>query len=870
VSEPAGSTGALDRLAAVVVTNVQRAPLLVIVICFVLAGFAAWITARDLGINTSTSDMIAESAPFMRTYQSVKARFPERADIITVVIEADTPDRARDAADRLTAALRGDADLFPYVLQPGGGEFFARNGLLYLDRDELLDLFDALADSSPLLQRLRDDTTMRGLFAVVGLGVDDAAVDRASLDDLDWLLGRMARAIDATLNGAPAQLSWQEIMYGQEATADDRRALILVRPNVLDYDTLLPGGTALSEIRRLAAASGLGPENGITVRLTGGPALQYDELATVQRGLALVGLVSLALITIILWLALRSVRTVAACLVTLVMGLLWTAGFATLAVGHLNLISVAFAVLFVSLVIDFSIHFCLRTREIVAEGVEPRAAVRLAAGSVGGSLGLCALSTAVGFFAFLPTDYRGVSELGVIAGTGMIIGLVANWTLLPALLTVFPVRAGAPPRLPALLRLPMPRRTVRGAAIILGVGSLLLLPGLSFDVNPLNLQDEDAESVRALRTLMAGDGREIWAAASIAENASQVKARAAAFEALPEVDRAVSLPSFVPSDQDERFDIITDIASAIEPDPFATVYKPPDIDDQRAAVAALARSLDRIAAEGPVPDGAAAMSAALARLAEAPADTLSAVDVALVGALPARLVALDRALEAEPFDIENLPGALVARYRSTDGALRLDIYPTEDITADNQALARFVAALRTVDPDVTDDPILVLEAGEVMISAFAQALISALAMIALILYVVTRRMSDVAIILAPLCLAGALTGAAMRLIELEFNFANVIVLPLLLGIGVDSAIHLVHRFRAQPDRKLVETSTVTAVVFSALTTMAGFGSLALSPHPGTASMGLLLLLGVALTVTCSLVLIPALLPRRSDPVEAAA
>jgi hopanoid biosynthesis associated RND transporter like protein HpnN len=413
----------------------------------------------------------------------------------------------------------------------------------------------------------------------------------------------------------------------------------------------------------------------------------------------------------------------------------------------------------------------------------------------------------------------------------------------------------------------LPRRAVRAAAAGLGVAALFLIPGLSFDVNPLNLQDENAESVQALRTLMAGDGREIWAAASIAKDAEQAKARAVEFDSYPEVDRVVSMLDFVPPDQEQRLEIIGDIAAALEPDPFASAYDPPDVDAQRAGAAALARALGRLVEQGAAPDGIVAMSAALDRLAEASADMIAKVETGLVGALPGRLAALEQALDAEMFDLDDLPDEVIARYRGTDGALRLDIHPTRDITADNAALAEFVAAIRVADSDVTDDPILVLEAGNVMIQAFAQALISALVVIAIIIYVVTRRLGDVALIITPLCLAGLLTGAAMRLIGLEFNFANVIVLPLLLGIGVDSAIHLVHRHRAQPDRRLGETSTVSAILFSALTTMAGFGSLALSPHPGTASMGLLLLLGVTLTVACTLVLIPALLPMRAAQAE---
>lgn len=856
--------GRFGHLVVRCVALVQRAPALVVVLSVALAGVALWLSVTGLGINTSTSDMISPDAPFMNNYRAVKGRFPDRIDNITILIEADTPDRARDAAERLAEALRGDPAMFPHVFEPGGGAFFARNGLLYLDREALLDLFDSLADASPLLQRLTADTSLRGLFAVVGLGVADAAAGQRTLDDLDWLLGRMAGAIDGTLDRAPAQLSWQEILYGQEAEAMDRRALIVVRPNVLDYDTLLPGSTALARIRELARATGLTPDNGVRVLLTGGPALKYDELATVQRGMAFVGVLSLVLISVILWWALGSLRLVVVALVTLLVGLAWTAGFAALAVGHLNLISVAFAVLFVSLAIDFSIHLCLAAREAAADGSAPAVAVRNATALVGGSLGLCAVSTAIGFYAFLPTDYRGVSELGLIAGTGMLLGLLANLTVLPALLTLWPGRPGRETG-PVGVALPrvgrIDRRVVLAAAAVVAGGAALALPGSRFDINPLDLQDPRSESVRAIHVLTADGNTDLWSAAAVAPDSESAVVRAARLEALAEVDHVVSLPALVPPDQADRLDIISDIAFALEPDPFAVAYDPPSMADQRSAITALAGLLDTARETAPFPAGAAAMVAALDRLATASETDLAAVEMALVGGLPGRLAALDEALRPEMFDIEDLPAELIARYRGPGGVYRLDIYPAQDIVSDNAALERFVAAIRTVDPNVTDDPVLVLEAGQVVIGAFTQALLSALAVVAALLYAVTRRLRDVAVILAPLCLAALVTGALARLTGIGFNFANIIVLPLLFGIGVDSAIHLAHRLKRHPERRVFETSTGRAVLFSALTTMAGFGSLALSQHPGTASMGLLLLIGVAVFAASTLLLIPALVAR---------
>jgi len=819
-----------ERFVASLLAGVQKAPLLVLLAAALVTALAFRATL-GLGFDTDIGDMISKDARFMQVWSDMKARFPTRGDVLVMVIDADTPDRAVDAADTIVAGLAANPSLFAEPRRTDGGAFLEKNGLLYAEREDLLDLYDSLADAAPLLQRLRGDMSLRGLFAVVTLaGGEDG-------ERVAWLLGRMARVIDARLDGAAAELSWWEIMSGAEASAADRRALVLVRLLVRDPDAIFPLGDALDAARAIA------DDAGVRVRLTGSPALERDELETAQAGAARAGLLSLVLVLVILWWALRSPPQIVAALVTLIVGLIWTAGFAALAIAHLNLISIAFAVLFVSLAIDFSIHLCLHVSE--------SGSVRQGSLAVAGSLGLCAISTACGFYAFVFTDYRGIAELGVIAGSGMLIGLAANLTVLPALLTLWPGAAS-----PAPLRLPESGRRVRLAAAAVMVGSLLALPWLRFDANPLNLQSPQVESVSTLRDLMASGERGLWQAASLAPDWDQAAARAAAFEALDEVEKVDWLATLVPQDQAAQGDIIADMAFVLAPDPFAREWLPPDTSEQRAAAAALG---DAIA--GMDTDEARMLTTALTRLAAASDQALVSVEAGLLGALPGRLAALDLAMTAQPFALDDVPAELVLPYRDPSGMLRLDIHPAEDVAADPVALARFVTALRNVDTDVSDDPVIVVEAGRIVIGAFAQALVTALALIAALLYAVTRRARDVAVVLAPLALAAAATGAVMAAAGLALNFANVIVLPVLLGIGVDSAIHLLHRQRRESRQSLLRTATARGVLFSALTTMAGFGTLALSPHLGTASMGLLLLIGVSLTTLAMLTVLPALLAK---------
>ncbi len=840
----------------------------VVILAIVSAAATVPYTVATMTIDTDTLDLISDETPFLRTYKAYKAQFPRLNDTVTVLLEADTPDRVRAARDTLTTALNAQPEHFPYVYAPGAGAFFANNGLFYLSEAELLDLLDDLGEAQPLLQRLRQDMSLRGLSAVLRLGIDDALTKAAPLEDLALLFTRMGRVIENLLDGVPAQLSWVEIMHGTAPTAADLRAVIVVQPAALDYAQLMPGAAVLQSIRDIAAAAALTPTNGVTVSLTGTVALGHDELESAQLGAQHAGLVALFLVAVILLVGLRSIRLVIAALVTLAIGLVWTAWFAAVLVGHLNLISIAFAVLFVSLGIDASIHYGLRFREMVAAGFDPTAAVAKAGRAVGGALTLCAVSTAVGFYAFLLTDYDGVSELGVIAGTGMFVSLFANLTVLPALLTLVLPPGSVRPRSQRANRFAhWPHRNARpiaiGAAVLALVG-LAVAPQVGFDPNPLNLQNPARESVTALRTLLDDTQTKPWTASVVAADRAEAASLKTAFEQLPEVDEAITLDDFVPADQDTKYEIIQDIAFVSEPDPFAlapgTASTP---DEEQLALKALLRALDQVATARPdAPAGVSDLRTALDRALRAGDDrsiSLAAIRDAWLGALPYQIALLDASLTAAPFTESALPEDLRAQFQARDGGQRVQVFPAEDIVANNDALVRFVDAVRTVAEDITDQPVLVLEAGDTVITAFIQALLAALVSIAALLLIVTRRPIDVALVMAPLLLGALLTAAIMTLAGMTFNFANVIVLPLLLGIGVDSAIHLMRRQRAAPAQPVLATSTARAALLSAATTMAGFGALAVSEHVGTASMGMLLIIGVGVTFAATILLLPALM-----------
>jgi len=636
-------------------------------------------------------------------------------------------------------------------------------------------------------------------------------------------------------------------------------------------------------IRTTADELGYDEANGVRVRLTASVALSHEEIRSVSEGAGLAGLLSLLLVAVLLGLGLRSVKLVLATLLTLVYGLIWTAAFAIAAIGHLNLMSVAFAVLFVGLGVDFGIHFALRYREEIDRGADNAAALRAAAGGVGDALSLCALMAAIGFYSFIPTAYTGVSELGLISGTGMFLALFASFTVLPAVLAILPLRArpggGGERRL-----VPLERALERGAAgivtgaLVLGAVGLVFAIQTRFDFNPFNLKDPTTESVQTMLDLFAESDASPFTIAILAADADAAAAAAERLERLPEVDRAITLRDYVPDQQDEKIEIIEEAGRFLLPvlslaDPPAA----PDNDLRRRELRRLEAALAAFAA-APVADDYPSTGRLAAALA-AFEDRFSGSDSALAG-LEARLLAtlgkrlsiLERALQARPVALEDLPDSVVARQLAADGRSRIEVYPAEDIS-DNEALRRFVTAVQAIAPRATDTPVTLLGAGDAVVEALRKAVLLALALIALALVVLLRSPLDATLVMLPLLLAGILTVAATVVFDAPFNFANVIVLPLLLGLGVASGIHLVTRYRGErPGTSLLQTSTPRAVLFSALTTIGSFGTLTISSHRGTSSMGLLLTITIGLTLVCTLIVLPAmlsLLRRRRQRLAAA-
>jgi len=851
-------------LASLVSLSARRATI-VLVVGAVLAGLALGLATR-LGVTTDISTLFSASLPWKQREAELRRLFPQHEDLLVAVIDATTPEAGETTAAGLAAALAQDTAHFHFARRPDASPYFDQNGLLFLATPALSTLLDQTIDAQPFLGQLVADPSMRGLFSalsLVAVGVEKGA----NLQPFDTALHGFHATLDAVLHGQPTPLSWQRLLSGPVSELGGPYRFVLAQPR-LDFGALQPGAAATLALRDAAAQQEFVRAGQAHVRVTGAVALADEEFASAATGAA-AGLVGSTLLVIVwLVLAVRSWRLVAPILLTLALGLLLTTAFAVLTVNPLNLISVAFAILFVGIAVDFAIQFSVRLREAQVETRDLRLALALTGRRAGVQILVAAAATAAGFLAFVPTDFRGVAELGLIAGAGMLIAFACTLVFLPALLMLFRPRTAAR-ETGFAWAVPLDHLVARRRWIILAISGVVAgfglasVPRLSFDSDPLHLKDASTEAMRTLADLAANPLTNPYTLDVLAPNAAAAAAIVTKVQPLSLVAQVVSLQSFVPPDQTEKLALIADAAGLLAPtlaprSPAAAVT----VADLRlathTALAQLTRAVPRLPPDHPL----LAIAADLAALEAATDETLLAANAALTRFLPQQIERLRLALRAGPVMLANVPAEIARDWLLPDGRVRVQIAAKPD-AANATGLRAFVDQVSAVVPDAGGPAPTILATAQTIISAFERAALGAVLAITVILFAALRRVLDVVLVLAPLALSSLMTVIVAAWLPLPLNFANIIALPLLLGVGVSFNIYFVMNWRAGL-RSHLASPTARAVVFSALTTATAFGSLALSGHPGTASMGVLLLVSLCCTLIASLVFVPALLATISS------
>jgi hopanoid biosynthesis associated RND transporter like protein HpnN len=861
--------GLIGRAIVWLVDLCSRSAWLVVAIAILVTGASGYYVATHFAINANTNDYLSMKLPWRQRLAALDAAFPQRNDEILVVIDGETPELAGGASAALAAKLRSRPDLFQSIDQLDTGQYFEQNALLFQPVAQVQRTVGGLLKAEPFLAVLASDPSLRGVaqgFSFINRGVRSNA---GTFDDFDRPMVSLASTLESILSGHETFFSWTALFTGEQATPRELRHFISVKP-ILNYDALEPGRVPSDFIRQSTRNLGLTQEQGVSVRLTGPVPLADEEYSTVKEGSGLNAAIMALIVLAIIWCALRSLRIVLAVALCVIFGLSATAALGLIMVKAYNLISVAFAVLFVGIGVDFAIQFSVRYRAERHDEPEFQKALRMAAAKAGRPLALAAAATACGFYSFLPTDYRGVSELGLIAGTGMMLAFLTAVTVLPALLTLLKPPAEQEPvgyRFLAPVDEFLSRH--RRAVVIgtLGVALLAspLLAHVHFDFNPLDLRSKKTEAVATLLDLQKSADTGPNTIDILAPNLDATAPIIAKLQQLREVSHTVTLASFVPPDQNQKLPIIQHAASILLPlfDPNRMLSAPSDADD----VAVLKKAADQFSStvqgrRGKGPDDARRLAILLRQLAEAPPKKRETARAVLLPGLHTLLGLLHRSLEAKPTGLDDIPEGLRRDWISADGQALIEVSPKGDPNS-NEVMSKFAKAVEKVAPGATGEPVAVQKSGDTIVKAFIQAGITALVSISILLYIVLRRVTDVLLTLVPLLLAGLVTLELTVIVGMPLNFANIIALPLMLGLGVAFKIYFVMAWRAGTTH-LLQSSLTRAVFFSAMTTATAFGSLWLSHHPGTSSMGKLLAMSLVTTLAAAILFQPALMgpPRK--------
>ena len=724
---------------------VTRYAWLIIGMALLLTGLSIYYAKDHLGVNNNSSEMLSPDLPFQKNYKRLETAFPQDTNAILFVVDTPTPEETAIAASNLLKRLEGNSDYFESSYIPDDNTFFRQQAFLYLSNDELDKLASNLTDAQPFIGYLAQNYHLQGLFYILTEALENE--DSVISQSLPALLTSISSALGETAAGHHYHVSWQEILNPNSETNKTRR-IVIAKPRV-NYDSMMPVDAAIAKARTVSRQL-MQEMPGSNIRITGDIALQHEELEDIGDGAVLSGIGSLLLVLIILFRCFRSIKLLLATLITLLMGLTLTAGFAAIAIGHLNVISVSFAALYIGLGVDFAIHMNLHYRAQLVQQQSNKDAIKKALISVGFSLFLCALTTSIGFFAFVPTDYTGVSELGLISGVSMFIGLTVSMLVLPALLNVFKLEHAQPFNTSAqpsfIQTFPFRyKKAIRISAFAIAFACLFVIPSISFDSNPIDMRNPKAATVIAFKDLLKSKTDSPYALYALSNNLEEAQHTQDKLEQLPSVHGTISLESLVASDQEDKLYTIEDLALILGPQlsQFNARLAPSDtvavLSEFNATLADLLENQNTSINPQVLLELSSNINKFLAALEQFPEPVILAqnLDNSILGLLPYTINMLSQGLSAYQFGINDIPDDIRLQWLSPTGIYRTMIMPEKNLNIPAN-LKQFAEEVQSVDSTAVGLPVGDQASGKAVVSAFQQAFASSLIIISLLLFYMLR------------------------------------------------------------------------------------------------------------------------------------
>jgi hypothetical protein len=892
------STSRAGRLLRRLVRVACRRPWLTLALALLLAAGSLAYALTTLSFATSTRALLPANAPYVLRYVEFDREFGELDDL-AIVVEAPSLPEARLYAQRLVRELKARRVPLARIAYRIDPKQFEGRALLYLSVDRLKEIRERIFDYQEFMEAFAGRPTLDQLVegianeiarAFVGgfldLGLEDnkGALDlRFVRDVVDQISTRLDRP-------TPYRSPWGGLFsVGSDDSAsagyflsDDQRLLFILAEPESEKGTFTGDRAAIEGVRTVVAElKAEFPE--INVGVTGKPALSSDEMTAAFRDSERATALAFALTLGLLLLAFLRIGKPVLMLVVLALSLCWSIGLATLVVGHLSLFSVMFISIVIGIGIDYGIYYLFRYEEELFLGRNLKEAIEITAARSGPGMLLGAVTAAATFYVLMLTDFRGLQELGFIAGSAILLSWIAMMTVFPATLVIVDRRHAARPigRVPRAIRLerihvPLVDRLTRYPKTVLSVAALLTaasgwaLTAVRFDYNLLNLQAHGTESVVWEKKILATSGRSGFAALSSAASIDELRRKQEAFRRLTSVSEVDSALLLIPDRQAEKQKIVRDFAPIVAP---VRISRPIALDLSRliTGLEKLHRRFEIAANEAPPGDTQRQLRRLnddITRLIIKLRQTDRQVSEPALTLLQRQVYRdflrsfqrLQASLEPRQVGLADVPIEIRRKFISERGQFLLQIHPAVDIW-DRDGAERFVSDLRTVDPEVTGTPVITHEAIRLMERAYGQGTLYAVLLVTTITALMLRRVRETLLALLPLAVGLTWTAGLMYCFDLQFNLGNVFGLPLILGAAAEYGLNLVVRFMEgrQHAGPLIARSTIMAVLVNGLTTIVGFGSLMLADHRGIFGLGLLLTLGTSASLIAALVVLPVLL-----------
>jgi len=865
-------------------------PRLILGMALLLSVLSVIYTINNMEFLTGRDDLMPRNAPFQVDYRAYRAEFGDQEEIVAVIEAADA-EKATRAADALYARLNRDSGVFREVLYPGGLPFFRKNGLLFMPLEEIKQLRNTLTMAAPVLKDLAADPSVQTLFTSLTRQIDGYLVhnDPQELKSLTFMLTTLDKGFKA-FDGKTSGLSMDSFLKGG---GEGGRPSMLENAGRQQVITMLPikdqTSFVASERSIKAARAALNeilarPEfKGVTGGLTGVPVLEYEEMATSQQDLKIATVLSLTLTVILLLFAFRGLLNVISAMVSLIVGICLSFGFATVAVGHLNILSMVFAIMLIGLGIEYGIQVVLRYQEELKEGATGISAIETSIAANLRSIILAAATTAMAFITFVLTDFKGIAELGIIAAGGVVICVIATFTVLPAMLILLerfrkngsaaPIKKFQAVEHPILQVMFGSPKAMIAATLLLSLLCLYPTIHMRFDYNLMNLQAKGLQSVEYAYKLMRSKENSGYFAVVTASNMDEAIQLTKRLEKLPAVDHVVSLSALVPDQQAAKLSelaALKTVMAEVRPAPYEENLRlmelPTVFENFRDRVAKLSKALEAQGVGEAKPVGAflTTLDGFFASLEKEKdknaAGMLRDFQGGMFAELPAKLAMMKESLEASPVSASDVPEQLRQRFVGKNGKLLLQVSAKKEIF-EHQPLAEFVSQVKGVVPNATGEPVMVFESLTILRDSYLKAFGYAFIGIAMILLINFKSIRFAIIGTLPLAAGLLLMVGGMWLFGVSFNSANIIVLPLILGVGIDSAIYIINRYRQgnETPGQVAMSSAGIGVFLNALTILFSFGALMVAHHRGVFSIGAVMSLGMIASVAVFLAFLPALL-----------